>query len=280
MPAPDAAEVEVVLAIVIGKAAHQVGEENALDLVAGYACYNDGSVRDWQRHTSQFTPGKNFPGTGAFGPFMVTADEVGDAQPQRLDPSEDRVEEARCLDIRACREQVSQARVQPEQALVQRAAGPVFRVQPALGLGARRHVLHFREEGQAALHGRPGRWGWRKAGRRRMDGCVVAGTGAHHVVYPEAAMGERVAHLVTGKMTDFMEFDDGFAIAKTGAPQESWGKTLSESALRSKYGVTVIAVKRTRADLTYATADTIVEPGDTLLVTGTAAIVERFAALT
>ena len=69
---------EAELAIVIGKAAHQVGEENALDLVAGYACYNDGSVRDWQRHTSQFTPGKNFPATGGFGPALVTPDEVGD----------------------------------------------------------------------------------------------------------------------------------------------------------------------------------------------------------
>jgi len=46
--------------------------------VAGYACYVDGTVRDWQRHTSQFTPGKTFPGSGAFGPYMVTSDEVGD----------------------------------------------------------------------------------------------------------------------------------------------------------------------------------------------------------
>lgn len=120
---------------------------------------------------------------------------------------------------------------------------------------------------------------WAKATTTK-HGRILERTGAHHVVYPEAAMGERVAHLVTGKMTDFMAFDDGFAIAKTGAPQESWGKTLSESALRSKYGVTVIAVKRTRADLTYAKADTIVEPGDTLVVTGVAETVERFAALT
>jgi 2-keto-4-pentenoate hydratase/2-oxohepta-3-ene-1,7-dioic acid hydratase in catechol pathway len=45
---------------------------------AGYSCYNDFSVRDWQRHTSQFTPGKNFPRTGGFGPWLVTADEIGD----------------------------------------------------------------------------------------------------------------------------------------------------------------------------------------------------------
>jgi 2-keto-4-pentenoate hydratase/2-oxohepta-3-ene-1,7-dioic acid hydratase in catechol pathway len=66
------------LAIVIGTAGHAISKENALDHVAGYACYNDGSVRDWQRHTFQFTPGKTFPGTGAFGPYLVTTDEVGD----------------------------------------------------------------------------------------------------------------------------------------------------------------------------------------------------------
>ena len=69
---------EAELAIVIGARSHGVSEERALDIVAGYSCYNDGSVRDWQRHTSQFTPGKNFPATGGFGPALVTPDEVGD----------------------------------------------------------------------------------------------------------------------------------------------------------------------------------------------------------
>ncbi|MEM8841265.1 MAG: fumarylacetoacetate hydrolase family protein [Pseudomonadota bacterium] len=66
------------MAVIIGKGGRGIAEEHALAHVAGYACYNDGSVRDWQRHTVQFTPGKTFPGTGAFGPYMVTADEVGD----------------------------------------------------------------------------------------------------------------------------------------------------------------------------------------------------------
>jgi 2-keto-4-pentenoate hydratase/2-oxohepta-3-ene-1,7-dioic acid hydratase in catechol pathway len=66
------------MAVIIGRGGRNISEETALDHVAGYACYNDGSVRDWQRHTSQFTPGKTFPGTGAFGPFIVTPDEVGD----------------------------------------------------------------------------------------------------------------------------------------------------------------------------------------------------------
>lgn len=69
---------EAELAVIIGARAHGISEDGALDFVAGYACYNDGSVRDWQRHTSQFTPGKNFPATGGFGPALVTPDEVGD----------------------------------------------------------------------------------------------------------------------------------------------------------------------------------------------------------
>ncbi|TQK03480.1 fumarylacetoacetate hydrolase family protein [Herbaspirillum sp. SJZ107] len=66
------------LAVVIGKAGQDIEESDAMDYVAGYACFNDATVRDWQRHTHQWTPGKNFPGTGAFGPALVTADEVGD----------------------------------------------------------------------------------------------------------------------------------------------------------------------------------------------------------
>lgn len=66
------------LAIVIGKTARHVRREDAAQYVAGYSCYNDGSVRDWQKHTIQFIPGKNFPSTGGFGPWLVTPDEVGD----------------------------------------------------------------------------------------------------------------------------------------------------------------------------------------------------------
>ncbi len=64
------------LAAIIGKGGRHIPREQAMAHVAGYACYNDGSVRDWQRHSHQFTAGKNFAGTGAFGPWMVTADEL------------------------------------------------------------------------------------------------------------------------------------------------------------------------------------------------------------
>jgi len=66
------------LALVIGKAGRRIPPERALEHIAGYACYNDGSIRDWQRHTVQYTPGKNFEASGAFGPWLVTADELPD----------------------------------------------------------------------------------------------------------------------------------------------------------------------------------------------------------
>jgi len=72
------------LAVVIGKAGRHIKPADAWDHVAGYACYNEGSVRDFQRHTHQFTPGKNFPATGAFGPWMVTRDEIEDLGSLRL----------------------------------------------------------------------------------------------------------------------------------------------------------------------------------------------------
>lgn len=66
------------LAVVIGKPGRNIKALDALDHVAGYSCYNDATLRDWQRHTHQFTPGKNFPATGAFGPWLTTADEIPD----------------------------------------------------------------------------------------------------------------------------------------------------------------------------------------------------------
>ncbi len=66
------------IAVVIGKRGRRIAAANWLDHVAGFSCYNDGSVRDFQRHTTQFTPGKNFTGTGGFGPWLMTPDECGD----------------------------------------------------------------------------------------------------------------------------------------------------------------------------------------------------------
>jgi len=64
------------LAVVIGRAGRRIREADAWEHVAGVSCFNEGSVRDWQHHTRQFIPGKNFVQTGAFGPCLVTLDEL------------------------------------------------------------------------------------------------------------------------------------------------------------------------------------------------------------
>ena len=71
---------ECELAVIIGKPGRYIAEDRALNHVAGYSCFNEASARDWQFHTTQITPGKNFFGTGGFGPWMVTADEIPDPQ--------------------------------------------------------------------------------------------------------------------------------------------------------------------------------------------------------
>jgi 2-keto-4-pentenoate hydratase/2-oxohepta-3-ene-1,7-dioic acid hydratase in catechol pathway len=67
---------EAEIAVIIGRGGRRISQKEAWDHIAGYSCYNDGSVRDWQRHTIQWTAGKNFASTGGFGPWMVTADEI------------------------------------------------------------------------------------------------------------------------------------------------------------------------------------------------------------
>lgn len=74
----DRLDFEGEMAVIIGRPGRHIPEARAMEHVAGYACYNDGSVRDWQKHSHQFTPGKNFCGTGAFGPWMVTPEAVPD----------------------------------------------------------------------------------------------------------------------------------------------------------------------------------------------------------
>ncbi|WP_445183181.1 fumarylacetoacetate hydrolase family protein [Pseudonocardia sp. Cha107L01] len=78
----DRLDYEGELALVIGTRAHRVPAEEAFRHVAGYSCFNDGSVRDWSR--PQITPGKNFTATGAFGPWLTTADEVPDIGTRQL----------------------------------------------------------------------------------------------------------------------------------------------------------------------------------------------------
>lgn len=109
-------------------------------------------------------------------------------------------------------------------------------------------------------------------------GQIAQRIGAHHVIYPEADMGARVAHLITGRMMDFIEFEDGFAIAKIHAPAETHNRTLAEAHVRSRFGVTVVGVKRANEDFQHALAETVIRPADMLIVSGPTKKIETFAA--
>ena len=119
---------------------------------------------------------------------------------------------------------------------------------------------------------------WAKA-ISQSHGKILARIGANHVIYPEAEAGERVAHLVSGRMIDFIEFDDDFALVKMYPPKPIRGIPLSDSHVRQKYGVTVVGVKSPGKDFTYATAETVISNHDLIIVSGNSADIEKFASL-
>ena len=117
-----------------------------------------------------------------------------------------------------------------------------------------------------------------EAGGATARATILERIGVHRVIYPEADAGRRVAHLATGKLMDYIEFDDGFAIVKMRPPAETQGFTLAESNVRQKYGVTVVGVKSPGEDFTYAVPATRVTSHDVLIVSGHTKLIERFAA--
>ena len=109
-------------------------------------------------------------------------------------------------------------------------------------------------------------------------GRILERIGVHKPVYPETDAGRRVAHLVTGKLMDYMEVDGEYAVAKMRPPSESHGFTLGQSQLRRKYGITVVGVKSPGKEFTYAGQDTMIGRHDVILVAGHSELLERFAA--
>ncbi|WP_284252716.1 potassium channel family protein [Litorihabitans aurantiacus] len=109
-------------------------------------------------------------------------------------------------------------------------------------------------------------------------GRILERIGAHHVVYPEYDAGQRVAHLVSGKMLDYIEMEDGFTIVKMRPPQELHGFTIGQAQIRKRHGVTVIGVKAPGVPFQYAVDDTRIDAEDLLIVSGENALLERFAA--
>ncbi|MDH3300591.1 MAG: TrkA family potassium uptake protein [Acidimicrobiia bacterium] len=107
-------------------------------------------------------------------------------------------------------------------------------------------------------------------------GRILERVGAHHVVFPEKEMGERVAHVVTGQVDDYFELDDGFVLAELKAPDELIGKRLADTDLRAKYQVTVVCIKPDGGSYTYATADTVVGRRDHLVIAGSVEAADRF----
>ncbi len=108
-------------------------------------------------------------------------------------------------------------------------------------------------------------------------GRILQRIGATSVVYPERDAGFRVAHLVSGRLMDYIEMDDDFAIVKMRAPRETHGFTLEQAGLRQRYGVTVVGVKSPDRDFTHATAGTKVSPHDVLIVSGRIDLLAKFA---
>lgn len=119
---------------------------------------------------------------------------------------------------------------------------------------------------------------WTKA-VSQSHGTILSRVGANHVIYPEREAGERVAHLVNGRMLDFIRFDDNFVLVKMHAPKLIRDVPLGDSAVRTKYNVTVAGVKSPGEPFRYAEADTVVSADDLIVASGTPRDIERFAAL-
>lgn len=110
-------------------------------------------------------------------------------------------------------------------------------------------------------------------------GKILERIGVHHVIYPEREAGENVAHLVNGVMLDYIRFDDDFVMAKMYPPRAIQGLSLNDSGVRTRYRITVVGVKSPDLPFTYATASTVINSGDKIIVSGTTSDVERFAQL-
>jgi trk system potassium uptake protein TrkA len=107
-------------------------------------------------------------------------------------------------------------------------------------------------------------------------GRILERVGCHHVVFPEAEMGRRAAHLLTGSMLEYLALDEQFAIVETVVPSKLTGKSLGELGLRARYGVTIVSVKKQGGAFSHTTAESVLEPGDLIVIAGDREDVRRF----
>jgi trk system potassium uptake protein TrkA len=119
---------------------------------------------------------------------------------------------------------------------------------------------------------------WAKA-ISRSHGTILSRIGANHIVYPEREAGERTAHLVSGRMLDFIEFDDDFAVVKMFPPRTVRGKDLATTVIRTRFGLTVLGIKPPGEPFVPATPESVIGEHDVIIVSGSTTALERFAAL-
>ncbi|MFP7696276.1 potassium channel family protein [Trueperella sp. LYQ143] len=117
---------------------------------------------------------------------------------------------------------------------------------------------------------------WAKATSRE-HGTILKRIGATHVIYPEYDAGQRVAHMLSGRMLDYIEMEDQFTIVKMIPPRDLIGFTIAQSRVRERFGVTIIGVKSPGQPFEYANSETKIGQGDTLIVSGDSALLEEFA---
>ena len=117
---------------------------------------------------------------------------------------------------------------------------------------------------------------WAKA-ISRAHGRILRRIGAQHVVYPEFDAGQRAAHLVSGRMLDYIEMEDGFSIIKMRPPRDIQGFTTAESKVRERFGVRIIGVKSPGQPFEYTTPETKIGPEDVIIVSGDSSLLEKFA---
>ena len=118
---------------------------------------------------------------------------------------------------------------------------------------------------------------WAKA-QTAQHARILERVGAHHVVFPERDMGERIAHRVTGTMIEYFEIDEHFALVEVRVPGRYAGRTLLDSGIRGDYGVNVVGIRPEGGRFGHVEAGTVLGDRDVLLVSGDVRQVERFAA--
>jgi trk system potassium uptake protein TrkA len=165
---------------------------------------------------------------------------------------------------------VVQADSTSERALKQIGASEAVTVAVCIGTDVEASVLTT-----AALVDLGVRNVWAKA-ITDAHGRILQRVGAHHVVFPEAEMGSRVAHLLTGHMLEYLALDEDFVLAELIAPDELVGIALGQSGVRARYKVTVVCVKPAGGQFTYADHSTVLDKSDVIVIAGHRADVERF----